>query len=715
MNYLLNRKSVCHYFYFCIGWLLSLLVFEASFLNALSNSSLQNQRQGSASPAKWLAYRDARHQFGLAVPSHWTVYPTPTIGSFASATFMNYQPPVDETIEAWPAGAAKIQADVYSLPPNSNLETWLLRQSETRALQMVSIQKNLEHPHQPMQIVLKDAQAKTQTLYLFRMPNRRILQLSAQPEIAWLLPEARHLLRSVVLSRQETIALPSETPAPLFEFDATAVFGHPETDLQEIHPCDWGNEVANSPIPLHLPFKSGTRWQVGGVGYYYGDVTHSNDNNDYYATDWNLVGANDFGQPVFPVAPGKVVVALHRTTGYGNRVAVQHPNGVTTLYAHLSAISVAKGDSVSANTQIGAVGSTGNSTGPHLHLSFRVNGASRYFDSRSRRPSPMMVHTAAGPRLWPLCDGQTRVTASKQFFEDIADDYWAKPWIDAVYAAGLMEPLPQENSNARFFYPKERVTRAELAEVWVKGLHGADFVPPAASGAIFDDVPVKHPAADWIEQLAADSLTVGCAQNPPRFCPDDSLTRAEMARFILLALHGRDYQPPAASEQIFGDVPLAHPQVNWINQLLQEGIALGCATAPRLFCPQRYLTREETAILALRAFDIYPKNRQGSDITLAVAAQHALPQPAKQFALLQNYPNPFNPTTTITYSLNKPTFVSLKVYDLLGREVATLVHQRQAAGRYSVDFMAENLASGIYLYRMQAGSSLQTKKMLLMR
>jgi hypothetical protein len=87
----------------------------------------------------------------------------------------------------------------------------------------------------------------------------------------------------------------------------------------------------------------------------------------------------------------------------------------------------------------------------------------------------------------------------------------------------------------------------------------------------------------------------------------------------------------------------------------------------------------------------------------------------KVFALEQNYPNPFNPSTVMSYQLPVASNVSLKVYDVLGREVATLVNGRQEAGRYSVSFNAASFASGVYFYRLQAGNFVQTKKMMLVK
>ncbi len=88
--------------------------------------------------------------------------------------------------------------------------------------------------------------------------------------------------------------------------------------------------------------------------------------------------------------------------------------------------------------------------------------------------------------------------------------------------------------------------------------------------------------------------------------------------------------------------------------------------------------------------------------------------PAK-FGLSQNYPNPFNPSTTINYEVAKETNVSLKVYDAIGNEVATLVNETKAPGTYEVIFDASNLTNGVYFYKMQAGNFTATKKLVLIK
>jgi len=85
------------------------------------------------------------------------------------------------------------------------------------------------------------------------------------------------------------------------------------------------------------------------------------------------------------------------------------------------------------------------------------------------------------------------------------------------------------------------------------------------------------------------------------------------------------------------------------------------------------------------------------------------------FALQQNYPNPFNPTTTISFSLPQRSFVSLKVFDVMGREVSTVASEDLPSGSYSRQWNAKNMSSGVYFYRLQAGTYCETKRLLLLK
>jgi hypothetical protein len=118
---------------------------------------------------------------------------------------------------------------------------------------------------------------------------------------------------------------------------------------------------------------------------------------------------------------------------------------------------------------------------------------------------------------------------------------------------------------------------------------------------------------------------------------------------------------------------------------------------------------------AIRIFN-YVRLVRGGNVTTDVNQDRfgsgAIPE---NFALKQNYPNPFNPSTRISFELPSESFVSLKVYDVLGKEVATLVSDKLAAGRYEVTFNGSQLTSGVYFYRLQAGSFIETRKLVLLR
>jgi hypothetical protein len=87
----------------------------------------------------------------------------------------------------------------------------------------------------------------------------------------------------------------------------------------------------------------------------------------------------------------------------------------------------------------------------------------------------------------------------------------------------------------------------------------------------------------------------------------------------------------------------------------------------------------------------------------------------EDFYISQNYPNPFNPITKIKYSIPQPSFVVLKVYDILGNEIETLVSEEKLLGVYEVEFNASNLSSGIYFYQLKAGDFISTKKLVLLK
>ena len=98
-----------------------------------------------------------------------------------------------------------------------------------------------------------------------------------------------------------------------------------------------------------------------------------------------------------------------------------------------------------------------------------------------------------------------------------------------------------------------------------------------------------------------------------------------------------------------------------------------------------------------------------------VSVKKDKPDTPDKFLVMQNYPNPFNPSTRINYSIPQSENVTLIIFNVLGRQITTLVNQEKPAGNYTVEFNGSNLPSGVYFYQIQAGSFMETKKMLLLK
>lgn len=121
--------------------------------------------------------------------------------------------------------------------------------------------------------------------------------------------------------------------------------------------------------------------------------------------------------------------------------------------------------------------------------------------------------------------------------------------------------------------------------------------------------------------------------------------------------------------------------------------------------------------------DFIPNNSGGLMTPNAVVIRKSNPVPVQdessiynlEFDLNQNYPNPFNPETKISFLIKETILVQLKVYDILGNEITTLVNSNQSPGRYEINFNAGNLPSGIYFYKLKAGSFTQTNKMVYLK
>jgi hypothetical protein len=143
----------------------------------------------------------------------------------------------------------------------------------------------------------------------------------------------------------------------------------------------------------------------------------------------------------------------------------------------------------------------------------------------------------------------------------------------------------------------------------------------------------------------------------------------------------------------------------WLNNPSSNSGWLLLGNESTTLTSKRFDTKENTtASLRPKLAVTYSTTGVGGDQTVPLV-----------FALHQNYPNPFNPSTTIEFALPASERVVLKVFDILGQEVAELLNEVRTRGRHAYSFNAKDLASGIYVYRLQAGSFASARKMIVMK
>ena len=122
-------------------------------------------------------------------------------------------------------------------------------------------------------------------------------------------------------------------------------------------------------------------------------------------------------------------------------------------------------------------------------------------------------------------------------FADVPKCFWAADWIEQFYRDGITKGCkidphdPKLDSSTIYYCPERPVTRTTMAIFLLRAKHGANYEPPPATG-IFEDVWVNYWAADWIEQLYKEGITVGCKKNPLMYCPEMHVNRTQMAVFL---------------------------------------------------------------------------------------------------------------------------------------------------------------------------------------
>ena len=183
-------------------------------------------------------------------------------------------------------------------------------------------------------------------------------------------------------------------------------------------------------------------------------------------------------------------------------------------------------------------------------------------------------------------------------FADVPAGHWARPWIEALYAAGVTGGC---GANPLLYCPEAPVTREQMAVFLLRSKEGAAYTPPACATAPFRDVPCDSPFAPWIRELVKRGVTAGCGGGG-NYCPGAPVTRQEVAVFLLKALEGPAYAPPPCTAPPFADVPCSSPFAPWIATLVQRGITAGCSGTN--YCPTGPVTRAQIAVFLVRTFTL---------------------------------------------------------------------------------------------------------------
>jgi hypothetical protein len=236
--------------------------------------------------------------------------------------------------------------------------------------------------------------------------------------------------------------------------------------------------------------------------------------------------------------------------------------------------------------------STGSSTS--AGLSGLANNRTYYWTVRAINGSG--TTEADGGAWWSF-------TSRNQTFADVPIDHALWQYIEAFYNAGITSGC---GVSPLIYCPEQPVTRAAMAVFLLRAKYGSSYTPPAASH-FFSDLPVagKEWMEPWVDELYREGITGGCGSGPLIYCPETPTTRAAMAVFILRALYGSSYTPPAASH-FFSDMPVAGKEwmEPWVDELYREGITSGCGTGPLIYCPETSVKRQAMAAFIVRAFNL---------------------------------------------------------------------------------------------------------------
>jgi hypothetical protein len=182
-------------------------------------------------------------------------------------------------------------------------------------------------------------------------------------------------------------------------------------------------------------------------------------------------------------------------------------------------------------------------------------------------------------------------------FGDVEPSHFSYPFVEALSEAQVTGGCGGDN-----YCPDAPTTRAEMSVFLLRTRFGPNYTPPACTSPIFSDVPCSNVYAPWIYDLVGRGVTAGCANG--LYCPASSVTREQMAVFLLRTAQGPSYSPPDCTVPTFGDVPCNSPFARWIEELVRRSIAGGCGNSN--YCPTAPVTRGQMAVFLVATFGLVP-------------------------------------------------------------------------------------------------------------
>ncbi len=412
---------------------------------------------------------------------------------------------------------------------------------------------------------------------------------------------------------------------------------------------------------LQLPFLQGLSWRFGGVHDNNGGGGVGSPLNDASAMDfypggisWEADTSNMWVAASASGTPTKISNCYFK---------ILHADGWETTYYHLENIQTFSG-SINQNDKIGVIANTlaeatcsgGAASGPHVHFTLKHNGVltaingtplSGWYVHAGRwnydtDPNYMWIERAGikkypfnsivlseGTQPSPLVMSITRASATPTGATDINFNVTFSQNVTGVDAgdfslttSGVLGAAVSGVSGSGSIYTvtvntgsgsgtirlditdNDSITNGSSNPIGGIGLGNGNFITgetyTVTKSWVFGDVPNTYWAHSYIERLYNAGITGGCSIIPLLYCPENTVTRAQMAVFLLRGMHGSDYSPPSIGVDTgFMDVPSDHPTAAWIKQLAAEGITGGCGVG--LYCPDAVVTRAQMAVFLLRA------------------------------------------------------------------------------------------------------------------